>query len=114
MVMARSYVYLTSSAVSSRPFTGDLLCHRTPFRSVNSQVVSLAWLQDSARSPSIGSVPGTTVGPALTRTRRLWVKESATKHHQCGVACGSKFGGSKPTMRNTPPRLGVWASTDGV
>jgi hypothetical protein len=28
----RSYVYFTSSAVSSRPLTGGLLCQRTPFR----------------------------------------------------------------------------------
>ena len=30
----RSKVYLTSSAVSSRPFTGGLLCQRTPFLSL--------------------------------------------------------------------------------
>jgi len=30
----RSKVYLTSSAVSSRPFTGGLACQRTPLRSL--------------------------------------------------------------------------------
>jgi len=30
----RSYVYLTSSAVSSRPLTGGFGCQRTPFRSL--------------------------------------------------------------------------------
>src|SRR5262249_61729361 len=111
MVIERSYVYLTSSAVSSRPLTGGLLCQRTPLRSLNTHVVSLGWVHDSARSPSTGSVPGVTPGPAFTRTSRLCVNDSATKHHQCGVAWGSKLGGSKPAMRNTPPRLGVWAWT---
>src|ERR1041384_3416220 len=66
----RSYVYLTSSAVSSRPLTGGLACQRTPLRSLKIQVVSLGWLHDSARSPSTGYVPGFTHGPALTLTRR--------------------------------------------
>src|SRR2546425_1778122 len=46
-------LYTTSSAVSSRPFTGGLWCQRTPLRSLNTYVVSLGWLHDSARSPSI-------------------------------------------------------------
>ena len=70
-VRNRSYVYLTSSAVSSRPFTGGLLCQRTPFRSLNTYVVSFGCVHDSARSASIGCVPGTTDGPAFTFTSRL-------------------------------------------
>ena len=38
-------------------------------------VVSSGWLHDSARSPSIANVPGTTAGPALCLTSRLWVNE---------------------------------------
>ena len=34
-LMNRSMLYLTSSDVSSRPFTGGLLCQRTPRRSLN-------------------------------------------------------------------------------
>src|SRR5262247_2278593 len=56
----RSYVYLTSSAVSSRPLTGGLGCQRTPLRSLKTYVVSLGCVHDSARSPSRGWVPGTT------------------------------------------------------
>ncbi len=67
----------TSSAVSSRPFTGGLLCHLTPRRSLKTYVVSFGWVHDSARSPSIGKVPGTTLGPALCRSSRLCVKLSA-------------------------------------
>ena len=74
-VRNRSYVYLTSSAVSSRPFTGGFGCQRTPFRSLKIQVVSSARVHDSARSPSSGWVPGRTADPALTLTRRLWVKD---------------------------------------
>src|SRR3989442_9941054 len=70
-------LYTTSSAVSSRPFTGGLLCQRTPFRSLKTYVVSLGWRHDSARSPSIGNVPGITLGPALCLSRRLWVKLNA-------------------------------------
>jgi len=32
-------------------------------------------VHDSARSPSIGNVPGVTDGPAFTLTNRLWVNE---------------------------------------
>ena len=70
-VRKRSYVYFTSSAVSSRPFTGGLLCQRTPFLSLKTYTVSPCRSQDSARSPSMGWLPGTTDGPALTLTRRL-------------------------------------------
>jgi hypothetical protein len=34
-VRKRSTLYTTSSAVSSRPFTGSLLCQRTPLRRLN-------------------------------------------------------------------------------
>src|SRR5262252_10146464 len=71
IVRKRSYVYLTSSAVSSRPLTGGLGCQRTPLRSLNTYVVSFGWLHDSARSPSIGGVPGTTWEPAFTFTSLL-------------------------------------------
>jgi hypothetical protein len=67
----------TSSAVSSRPFTGGLLCHFTPLRSLKMYVVSFGCVHDSARSPSMGNVPGATPGPALCRSSRLWVKLSA-------------------------------------
>ena len=33
-LMNRSRLYLTSSEVSSRPFSGGLFCHRTPRRSL--------------------------------------------------------------------------------
>src|SRR5262252_5470919 len=71
MVRNRSYVYLTSSAVSSRPLTGGFGCQRTPLRSLKTYVVSFGWLHDSARSPSIGRVPGTTWEPAFTFTSLL-------------------------------------------
>lgn len=41
-------------------------------------VVSFGWLHDSARSPSILNFPGAIAGPALWRTRRLWVNEVGT------------------------------------
>jgi hypothetical protein len=50
----RSYVYFTSSAVSSRPLTGGLGCQRTPRRSLNTYVVSLGRVHDSATSASTG------------------------------------------------------------
>ena len=61
----RSTVYRTSSAVSSRPFTGGLGCQRTPRLSLKTYVVGFGWLHDSARSPSTGKKPGATPGPAL-------------------------------------------------
>jgi hypothetical protein len=73
-VRKRSTLKTTSSAVSSRPLTGGLLCHRTPLRSLKMYVVSLGWVQDSARSPSSGNVPGLTPGPALGLRSRLWLK----------------------------------------
>ena len=54
MVRKRSYVYFTSSAVSSRPFTGGLLCQRTSLRSLKTYVVSFDRVQDSATSGSSG------------------------------------------------------------
>src|SRR5215467_610687 len=87
-VMARSYVYCTSAAVNSRPLTGGLLCHRTPWRSLNSHVVSVGCVHDSARLPSIGNVPGNTLGPAFVFTRLLCVNDRAMAVHQCGVCCG--------------------------
>ena len=75
MVRKRSTLYTTSSAVSSRPFTGGFACHRTPGRSLKTYVVSLGWLHDSATSPSMGKTPGATDGPALYLRSRLCVKE---------------------------------------
>ncbi len=69
-------MYLTSSAVSSRPLTGGLGCQRTPLRSLNTYEVSPWRSHDSARSPSTGWVPGTTAEPPLTFTRRLYAKDS--------------------------------------
>src|SRR5690348_5982368 len=89
-VIARSYEYFTSAAVSSRPFTGGLLCQRIPGRSLKTHVVSVGWLQDSARLPSIGSVPGETPGPAFVFTRLLCVNDRVMAVHQCGVCWGSK------------------------
>src|SRR5947207_9767552 len=54
MERKRSYEYFTSSAVSSRPFTGGLLCQRTSLRSLKTYVVSFDRVQDSATSGSIG------------------------------------------------------------
>src|SRR5262249_40361841 len=54
IVRNRSYVYLTSSAVSSRPLTGGFGCQRTPFLSLKMYVVSLGCVHDSARSASTG------------------------------------------------------------
>ena len=71
--MNRSYVYRTSSAVSSRPLTGGFGCQRTPRRSLNTYVRSSGRLHDSARSGSSGVDPGCTEGPAFTFTSRLWV-----------------------------------------
>jgi hypothetical protein len=67
----RSYVYFTSSDVSSRPLKGGFGCHRTPLRSLKTKVFSSGRVHDSARSGSIGYVIGFTSGPALTFTRRL-------------------------------------------
>ena len=77
-VSMRSNVNFTSSAVSSRPLTGGLAWNRTPRRSLNTYVVSLGWVQDSARSPSIVSEPGLIAAPARYRSSRLWVNEIAT------------------------------------
>ena len=69
----RSTEYTTSSALSSRPFTGGLGWKRTPFLSLKTYVVSSGWLHDSARSPSMAKVPGWIAGPALCLSNRLWV-----------------------------------------
>src|SRR5256886_11249625 len=97
-------LYTTSSAVSSRQFTGALWCQRTPLRSLNTYVVSLGWLHDSARSPSITKVPGTTLGPALCLSSRLWVKLSAMCVLYEIVWNGSKCGGSHVRSDSVPPR----------
>jgi hypothetical protein len=75
---ARSKVYRTSSAVSSRPLTGGFAWKRTPLRSLKTYDVSPVCCQDSARSPSIRNAPGRTPGPALCRRSRLCVKLSTT------------------------------------
>ena len=69
-----SIEYTTSSAVSSRPFTGGLGWKRTP----------LPELEDVGRlvrlAPRLGEValelerPGRIAGPALCLSSRLWVK----------------------------------------
>src|SRR4029077_20647976 len=64
---------------------------------------------DSARSPSSGNVPGTTLGPALCFRSRLWVKLSAMCVLYEIVWNGSKCGGSQVRMASVPPRFGVWA-----
>src|SRR5438477_608885 len=51
----RLIVYTTSSATSSRPLIGGLLCHFTPRRSLNTYVVSFGCVHDSARSGSIAN-----------------------------------------------------------
>src|SRR5438034_7032613 len=100
-VRKRSTLYLTSSDVSSRPFTGGLLCQRTPRRSLKTYVVSFGCVHDSARSGSIANVPGTTDGPALCFTRRLCVKVSGICTRYAVVSIGSKSGGSQPrTVRD--------------
>src|ERR1700730_3847425 len=111
IVRKRSYVYLMSSALSSRPFTGGLLCQRTPRLSLNTYAVSFGCVHDSARSPSTGNVPGCTPGPALCFSKRLCVNERLIIVHQLTVRCGSNpLGSVKAQIRKTPPRLGVWAS----
>src|SRR5262249_5923694 len=99
----------TSSAVSSRPFTGGLFCHLTPRRSLNTYVVSFGWVHDSARSPSTGNVPGTTLGPVLCFSNRLCVKLSEMCVLYEIVWNGSKCGGSHVRSDKGPPRLGGWA-----
>src|SRR5437762_6902887 len=74
VVMKRLIVYTTSSATSSRPFIGGFGCHFTPRRSLKMYVVSFGCVHDSARSGSMGNVPGVTDGPVFVRTRRLCVK----------------------------------------
>jgi len=84
-----------------------LFCQRTPFLSLKMYVVSLGWVQDSARSPSIGKLPGAIAGPALWRRRRLWVKEYAMCVLNEIVRCGSKCGGSQRRSESVPPRFGA-------
>src|SRR5437016_3796640 len=69
VVRKRVIVYTTSSATNSRPFIGGFACHFTPRRSLKTYVVSFVCCHDSARSGSIGNVPGVTPGPVLVRTR---------------------------------------------
>src|SRR5215510_16615720 len=102
----RSMLYLTSSAVSSRPFTGGFGCQRTPRRSLKTYVISSGWLHDSARSPSIANVPGTTAGPTLCLTSRLWVNEYTTCVLYDTCRYGSKWGGSQSRRVIVPPRFG--------
>src|SRR5205085_5363 len=104
-VRNRSMVYFTSADVSSRPFTGGFGCHRTPRRSLKTYVVSFGCVHDSARSPSIGKVPGTTDGPTLWRTRRLWVKLSGICTRYAVESIGSNIGGSHPRIVTVPPRF---------
>src|SRR5262249_5381942 len=92
----RSYVYFTSSAVSSRPLTGGFGCQRTPRRSLNTYVVSLGRVHDSATSASTGKGPGRTVGPALTFRSRLCVNDSIVIVENASVWCGSNPTGSSP------------------
>ncbi len=56
--MNRSSEYLTSSAVTSRPFTGGLGWNFTPFRSWNTRVVGFLYSHFSARSGTIVKSPG--------------------------------------------------------
>jgi len=91
-VRKRSNVNLTSSAVSSRPFTGGLLCQRTPRRRKKTTVVSSGSSQRSARSGSTMKVPGITDGPTLWRTSLLWTKLSVLFVLKFNVRCGSKMG----------------------
>src|SRR5260370_37673450 len=72
-------------------------------------VVSLGWVHDSARSPSIGKVPGWMAGPTLCLRRRLWVKEYAMCVLYEIVRCGSQCGGSQSLSDSVPPRLGACA-----
>jgi len=69
-------------------------------------VVSLGWVQDSARSPSIGKLPGWMAGPVLCLSRRLWVKEYAMCVLNEIVRCGSQCGGSQRRSDSVPPRFG--------
>src|SRR6266851_5991042 len=73
MVRKRSKENLTSSATSSRPLTGGLLCHLTPLRRWKIEVVSSGDSQRSARSGSTMKVPGGTSGPTLCRRSLLYV-----------------------------------------
>src|SRR5215470_1063801 len=105
-VRNRSTLQRTSSAVSSRPLTGGFGCHRTPRRSLKTYVVSVGCVHDSARSPSMGNVPGVTAGPALWRTRRLCVKDRAACVLKLDVSMPSKCNGSTPRRARVPPRFG--------
>src|SRR4051794_13597544 len=73
VVWKRVMEYATSSAVNSRAFTGGFGCHFTPFLSLKIHVVSVGCVHDSARSPTIGKVPGVTDAPARCFTSRLCV-----------------------------------------
>src|SRR5262249_6349289 len=116
IVRNRSYVYFTSSAVSSLPLTGGLLCQRTPFLSLNTYVGSFGCVHASVRSLSSGCVPGTTAGPALTFNNRLMQYDSGIIVLKAMVWCGSKCTGRTACRsRKTPPRFGVCASAvDGA
>src|SRR5437879_3719667 len=102
---------MPSSAVSSGPSTGGLVCQRTPLRSLKTNVVSVGCVHDSARSGSMGMVPGFTWAPDLIRTRRLCVKDRLVAiRWWLTTRWGSRPDtGSSPRMRKTPPRFGVCA-----
>src|SRR2546427_9754048 len=105
--------YTTSSAVSSRPLVGDFGCHRTPLRSRKTYVVSLGWLQDSARSPSRTKLPGCTDGPALCLRSRLCVKLETTWVLKATTREGSKCGGVAGAGVRVVSELGRGGRTAG-
>lgn len=71
----------------------------------------MGWVHDSAASGSSGNVPGTTDGPALTFTRRLWVNDTAMCVPQLTVSWWSNMAGAASGNRKIPPLFGVWAWT---
>src|SRR5262245_58899887 len=78
-------------------------------------VVSFGWLHDSARSPSIWNVAGTTLAPALCWTSRRWVNVFGIWTRYAVWSIGSNIGGSHPRMVRVPPRFGVCArARDGA
>ena len=69
LALKRSSEYFTSSAVTSRPFTGGLLWNFTPFFSVKTSVVGFLYSHFSARSGTIvKSAVCFCSGPCANRT----------------------------------------------
>src|SRR3989442_12643557 len=102
--MKRSTEYFTSSAVTSRPFTGGLLWNFTPLRRVNTSVVGFLYSHFSARSGTIvKSAGGFCSGPGGERTSWLETKLDHEGGRKLPDRLGARFGASRSAKRSTPP-----------